>query len=234
MSGTEVSFASGGGQVRLERFDGGSAPDRSGPGILLLHGADGLDAGGRYRMAAGLIASAGYHVFLVRYLDRTGETRVAYSTAAERFPLWVDTVRDALGFVGRQPDVDPGRLGIVGVSLGAALGLTVAASDPRVKALVDYFGFVPEGLASRAARLPPTLILHGARDAIVPVSNARALEAMLARSGVPHEIQIYPDQAHGLFGGSELDAAQRTAAFLAKHLAGPHQEAATIPLAAAR
>lgn len=112
------------------------------------------------------------------------------------------------------------RLGIVGTSLGGALAVTVAADDRRVKAVVNYFGFLPEAVRENARRLPPMLVLHGARDVIVPVANAYALEALLIRLGAPHEVHVYADQAHGFHGAAQLDAAQRTAAFLNRHLGG--------------
>lgn len=227
-AGTKT-FTSAGRAIGVERFDGGPASGGPRPGVLLLHGADGLSYGAQYRMAAGLIATAGYHVFLVHYLDRTGETRAGFSTVGQRFPIWAETVRHALDFIGTEPGVDPSRLGIVGVSLGGALGIAVAAEDARVRALVEYFGFVPEGVMGRAARLPPTLILHGAWDAIVPASNAYVLQQMLERSGIVHEIAVYPDQAHGFHGAAEIDAGRRTAAFLARHLVGSEQTAEPVP-----
>jgi dipeptidyl aminopeptidase/acylaminoacyl peptidase len=117
-----------------------------------------------------------------------------------------------------QPGVDPDRLAIVGISLGAALALETAEGDRRVKAVVDYFGPLPEGLAAKTPRLPPTLILHGAQDRIVPVSNAYALETLLKQTGTPHEIQVYPGQGHGLTGAAQFDSAARVAAFLGRHL----------------
>ena len=219
MAGEALSFTSGGRAIAVERFgaQGLGAGGRR-PAILLLHGADGFANGDRYRLGAEILAASGYHVFLPHYLDRTGQGRAYYSTIGQNFPLWADTVRDALDFVERQPSVDPKRIGIVGTSLGGALGLSVAAGDRRVKALVNYFGFLPDPVREGATRLPPTLVLHGGRDAIVPVANAHALEALLRRIGVPHEVHVYPDQAHGLHGAAQLDAAQRTAAFLARHL----------------
>ena len=216
-AGEDLSFTSGGTRIAVERFDAAGGGRR--PAILLLHGADGFTRGDdRYRLGAQVLAAAGYHVFLPHYLDRTGQARAAHSTIGRNFPLWRETVGDALDFVERQPGVDARRIGIVGTSLGGALGVTLAAADRRVRALVDYFGFLPETLPEKASRLPPTLVLHGARDAIVPVANAHALEALLQRLGVPHEVHVYPDQAHGFHGAAQLDAAQRTAAFLNRHL----------------
>jgi carboxymethylenebutenolidase len=133
---------------------------------------------------------------------------------------WMSTVQDALAFASDHPGADPRRVGIIGISLGAALGLAVAGSDSRVKALVSYFGPLPEGAIATTSRLPPTLILHGSDDHIVPVSNAYAVEALLRQQDVPHEIKVYPGQGHGFRGAAQDDATARSLAFLERHLAG--------------
>jgi carboxymethylenebutenolidase len=217
-SSQTLGFTSGGQTIGVERFEAAQGGKRA--AVLLLHGADGMTNAERYRIGAQVLAAAGYHVFLLHYLDRTGERRAYFSTIGRGFALWADAVRDALDFVARQPGVDAERLGIVGTSLGGALAVAVAAEDRRIKAVVNYFGFLPEPARQSATRLPPMLVLHGARDVIVPVANAHALEMLLNRLGVPHEVHVYPDQAHGFHGAAQLDAAQRTAAFLARHLGG--------------
>ena len=174
----------------------------------------------RYRFGARTVAAAGYHVFLLHYFDRTGERRASFATLERHFPAWVATLSDAIGFVGRQPGVEPARIGVIGASLGAAVALAAAAEDARIKALVDYFGFVPPGLEESATRLPPTLILHGARDPMVDVSHARNLDALLTRLRVAHETKIYSDQGHGFAGAAAMDAAMRVSGFLARHLGG--------------
>jgi carboxymethylenebutenolidase len=216
-------FTSGGHRIRAEWFPAGAgvAP-RNGatsPALLLLHGADGLAYGGdRYRLAAGIVAGSGYHVGLVHYLDRTGDRRVDYGTLREDYPLWAETVRDGVTWLGEQPGVARERLGLVGVSLGGALALSTAAADRRIKAVVEYSGPVPEDLPASGARLPPTLVLHGEADRIVPASHARRLESLLRDAGTPHEVQLYPGQGHVLSGAAQFDAATRVASFLARHL----------------
>ena len=211
-----LSFTSGGRNITVEQF---SAP-RAGaqPAVLLLHGADGLKAGRHYHLAAQVVAAAGYHAFLLHYLDRTGERRASYSEIGRHFPAWIDTVADALSFVQQQNGVDPKRLALIGTSLGGGLALSVGARDLRVRALVTYFGFLPDSLGNSAKRLPPTLVLHGARDTIVPVSNAHAIRVLLERLQEAHEVHVYPDQGHSFQGLAQLDAANRTAAFLRGHL----------------
>jgi carboxymethylenebutenolidase len=133
-------------------------------------------------------------------------------------PVWTETVGEALTFLQHQGGVDPNRLALIGTSLGSGLAFGVAAQDARVRALVSYFGFLPHVVRDRAKRLPPCLVLHGARDSIVPVSNAHAIRELLQRLNVEHEVHIYPDQGHSFQGLAQLDAANRTAAFLHRHL----------------
>jgi carboxymethylenebutenolidase len=147
--GNALTFTSGGRTIAVERFDAAGGGRR--PAVILLHGADGMSNADRYSLGAQVVAAAGYHVFLVHYLERTGERRAYFSTIGRGFPLWTEAVRDAVGFVERQAGVDAKRLGMLGTSLGGALAVTVAAEDSRVKAVVNYFGFLPGPRARDAA-----------------------------------------------------------------------------------
>ena len=215
-------FTSGGHRIRAEWFPAGSGASPAAnpvPALLLLHGADGLAYGGdRYRLAAGIVAGSGYHVGLLHYLDRTGDRRVDYGALRQNYPLWSETVRDGVTWLAGQPGVAAERLGLVGVSLGAALALSTAASDSRIRAVVAYSGPVPDDLPASGAKLPPTLVLHGEADRIVSSSHARRLEALLKEAGTPHEVQLYPGQGHILSGAAQFDAASRVASFLARYL----------------
>ena len=216
-------FTSGGRRIRAEWFSAGAGAERQDgslrPALLLLHGADGLAWNGdRYRLAAGLVAASGYHVGLPHYLDRTGDRRANYGTLRENYPLWLETIRDGVTWLSEQPGVAPDRLGLLGISLGAALSLSAAAVDRRIRAIVEYSGPVPEDLPASGLKLPPTLVLHGEADRIVPASNARRLERLLADSGTPLEVQVYPGEGHVLSGMAQFDAASRVTAFLSRHL----------------
>ena len=213
------SFTSGGVPIGVEWFEAaGAASAERRPAVLMLHGADGRNFVERYRVGARGLAQAGYHVVLLHYFDRTGDRWASLTTIFRNFLTWMGTLDDAVSWVGRRPRVDPQRIGLLGVSLGASLSIAAAAQDPRIKALVVYFGPMPDGAAEGIMRMPPTLILHGATDPIVPVSNAYALEELLKKRGVPHEIAVYPGQGHGFRGEAQADAARRVTAFLDRYL----------------
>jgi len=126
--------------------------------------------------------------------------------------------REELSFPKRLR-VAAGRIGLFGISLGGGIALGVAAQDQRVGALVSYFGFVPSGFDPSAA-LPPTLVLHGEDDRVVPVSNARTLQRILEARGTPHEVQIYPGEGHGFSAAATADAAARITRFFGRTLGG--------------
>jgi carboxymethylenebutenolidase len=214
-STTSDTFTSGGVPIAAARFDAAGPALPARPAVLLLHGADG--PGEHYRTAARLLAGAGYHVFLIHYLDRTGERWASFASIGRNAPAWAETVLDAVAWASGRSGVDPERIGLLGVSLGGALCVAAANQDRRVRALVQCFGLMPPTLDGDKG-LPPTMVLHGEMDPIVPVSNAHALERFLKARGIPHEVVIYPGQGHGFTGEAQADAVRRILAFFGRRL----------------
>ncbi|HVK97257.1 MAG TPA: alpha/beta hydrolase, partial [Flavisolibacter sp.] len=66
---------------------------------------------------------------------------------------------------------------------------------------------------------PPTIIFHGQKDDIVPISQSTSLKIKLDASGVPNQIFIYPNESHGWFGATLDDSFNKIAAFLLTHVA---------------
>lgn len=58
---------------------------------------------------------------------------------------------DAVSFLASRPEVDPGRIGAVGVCLGGGYALRFAAFDPRVRAVACVAGGYNDPSAMRAA-----------------------------------------------------------------------------------
>ncbi len=59
---------------------------------------------------------------------------------------------------------------------------------------------------------PPTLLLAGAKDELVPISHSRNIQAAFEKAGVTSKLIEFPEAGHG-FGGD--DAKQATAAMVA-------------------
>lgn len=105
-------------------------PPENGAALLLLHGS------GSTRTStldhAEVLADAGFGVLMV---DARGHG------ASEGSPMdigWhgADDLSAAVNWLTARPDVDEGRLGAVGLSMGGEEALTLAGDDPRVRAVV--------------------------------------------------------------------------------------------------
>jgi carboxymethylenebutenolidase len=127
-------------------------------------------------------------------------------------------VWDAISYIEQHPQVDAKSMGLLGFSLGAYLALSVASVDPRVKAVVEFFGGLPKEMRLFMRRLCPVLILHGEADLTVPVQEAYDLQNLLEKKGIPYEIKIYPSAGHGFEKDVWRDAGLRSLQFLQKYL----------------
>lgn len=212
-----ATFDSGGKPIAVEVFE--PKGDGKHPAVLIFHGAGGMQIGGpAFLETSRRLAGAGYVAMVVHYFDRTGTSRADGDAMAQHYRTWMDTLADAIAYAKARPDVDPDRVGLVGFSLGAYLALSEASRNEGVAAVAEYFGGLPRELAAGLTKMPPTLILHGDADSVVPVSEAKALEKLLTEKMLPFEIQIYVGAGHGFTGETGQDAFRRVQAFLDKHV----------------
>jgi carboxymethylenebutenolidase len=218
ISQSQLTFESGNKPIRLDAYLPRSAEKL--PTVLALYGSGGGVEG--MNEPATMLAAQGFAVFVLHYFDRTGTTQIAdKQTIFRNFPAWGKTVWDAISHIEQHPQVDAKRMGLLGFSLGAYLALSVASVDPRVQAVVEFFGGLPKEMRLFMRRLCPVLILHGEADPTVPVQEAYDLQNLLEKKGIRYEIKIYPGAGHGFKNGEWRDAGMRTLQFLKKHLADP-------------
>ncbi|MHB8767267.1 MAG: alpha/beta hydrolase [Deferrisomatales bacterium] len=211
-----VYGAGGGRALRCDLYHppgGGS----SRPAALLLHGG-GWAEGDKGQLG-------GYGVQLARRGVVAVACEYRLSGEAP-WPAQLDDVVAALGWVIDQAGelgVDPARVALVGASAGGHLALLAAAGEnagvaavvalyppvrldrPELSATVrQLFGREPDREAlERASPLyrvtaafPPTLLLHGTGDDVVPWEDSAELHGALRRAGVDAELELFEGQPH--------------------------------------
>jgi acetyl esterase/lipase len=110
--------------------------------------------------------------------------------------------------------------------------------DERVHGGTPARALLGEAATDDAARLagalshagpafPPTFLLHGTADKVVPVSASMVLYEALVKAGVPVEMHLYAEQPHGFAGQPEfIDlCAAEAAHFLRRYVAAPDAKA---------
>jgi dipeptidyl aminopeptidase/acylaminoacyl peptidase len=70
------------------------------------------------------------------------------------------------------------------------------------------------------AAAPPTLLLHGTAETVVPVGHSERLAAALQQVGAPVRLERVHGAEHCFVGVDPLPALQSAVAFLAEHLHG--------------
>jgi len=216
-----VSFVSAGKSIAVDWYRTAHPGPR--PALLMLHGRDGPDRFAEaYRYAAHELAERSYHVLFVHYFDASTDDTLFGSAGLANFFAWMRVVEDGIGWTTSREEIDPERIAVLGVSLGASVALAQASQDRRIKAVIDFYGMLPLPALAMTHRMPPTLILHGAQDWVVPVAAAYQLDSFLTTLGAIHETHIYSDAGHGFRGEAGADAVQRTIAFLDRYLGEDH------------
>jgi len=219
-----LTFQSGGRSVRLAAYEPLSAPSRSKPvpAILLLHGAGGNVDFWLGRVAP-LVNRAGVAVYAAHYFDRTGTERASPAHLADgiHVPQWLGTAGDALTVIAARPTVDRERIALLGISLGAFLSLALGTQLPAgtIRAIVEISGgLVPPFEHAATSAFPPTLIVHGEADTVVPVAHAHSLAERLKKLSVEHQQKLLPGEGHWFSAAAQDSILQAVALFLATHL----------------
>jgi carboxymethylenebutenolidase len=185
------------------------------PALVVLHGSGGY----RDLSALALLMTAyGYCVFAPHYFAATQTSWASPAEIKEHAVSWSQAIAASIDLVARHPAVDAQRIALVGFSLGGYLAVGVAARDARIAAVVEFFGGLPEPLAEDVRRLPPTLILHGEADRVVPVAEAHRLRRFCEERGVCVEVETFPGAGHFFSPPVMQQAALRALDFLERHL----------------
>lgn len=212
----EASFRSAGGDLATGYVVRRLVSESDPAGIVIAHGARGraddfLNEAREYARRGAVVLA--FDSPFVRASDPklrngTAELQETYDAMVQ----WAKDVLRGLDLLAEQYGAEPGRLGLVGYSMGAQPATIAAALDPRVAGLVVMAGHaypsgLPDDLLARRLftaidtsefvdNLAPTSVLfQGAEfDSVVP---RRELEILHERASEPKELRWY-DADHDL------------------------------------
>jgi dienelactone hydrolase len=208
------------------------------PAVVVLHGCNGMF--GHSAVIADLLSSWGYVTLAV---DSLGPRVSGIENRCRRgLPDQAFDAYAALRYLSKLDFVDPGRVAVLGQSLGAETALHAVVDhnpaaqsfDGRFRAAIGYYPYCDPSMATVAA---PSLILVGEADEMNPVKECREVEAHARRYCAPVTLIVYPGVHHNFdvalltpgvrYQGYWLeyneqaakDAEAKTHAFLDAHLA---------------
>jgi carboxymethylenebutenolidase len=225
------------------------------PGVVLLHDVWGLSA--HTRDLARRMAGEGYAVLALDLYRRDRPAQIDDPGAWMRAlsdPQVLADVQAGVDFLAQQRETGGGRIGVLGFCMGGMYALMAGCACRGISGAVAFYGLLSHahGILHDASGLDPTrkprsplemaselrcplLAFYGDSDAFVPMSDVRALEAALARSGEPAEIVVYPDAGHAFMNDTRPEAYrpeiaklawERACAFFAQALRGEAHGAA--------
>lgn len=173
-----------------------SLPARPGPGVILLH----MQTRTRddWQALAGRLADAGFVALAIDFRGHgASDPPPPGSTTQDLSRLALD-VKAARSFLASRSDVVQGRVGIVGASIGANVGVLFASTDPSVRSLallsagLDYRGLRTEGAMSRLGKR--AVLLVASEEDSYAANTARRL---VQQEGGTRELRLLNGAGHG-------------------------------------
>jgi len=226
------------------------APGTHLPLIVMPHGGPIARDTWGYFFLREFLASRGYAVLQMNFRGSSGYGEEWFFAAHQDWGgLTYDDVVDGARWAIQQGIADPARVGIVGWSFGGYIALVGAQRNPDLfrcavdiagvsdlRLLIDeqrasesikkQIGTDSDKLKANSPRLHaaefkvPLLMVHGQKDAQVPLAQSNEMDAALTRAGKPHRLAVVPEADHQFSGVKQrATLLHEIEAFLGEHLA---------------
>lgn len=192
------------------RIDGRS-PRPPMPAVVMLHGAGGV-LWAREHTYARQFAAMGAAALVIDVFAARGGQRMGFSLRLLEITETM-AIADAyagLRFLARRPEIDPGRVALVGFSYGAmasmyALSAPVAAllapGGERFAAHAAFYGPCIARFADPRTTGAPLLMLYGTADALIDPARCAEFAADARGGGSTVEVIAYHGAPHQWDGG---------------------------------
>jgi len=208
MAGKMLEFPSNGGKTTGYLATPASG---KGPGVLVLQEWWGLvkhikNVADRFA-AEGFTALAPdlYHGKTADEPDAAGKLFMALNIGQAEKDL-----RGAVDHLASQSSTK--KVGAVGFCMGGQLALFAGTVNPKVGAVVDFYGIHPNVKPDYAKLGGPVLGLFAEKDQFVKPDDARAVDAAIKKAGQTSQIHIYPNVDHAFFNDERKDVYDKAAA----------------------
>jgi carboxymethylenebutenolidase len=188
-------------------------PAKGGPFPVVLVAAEIFGLNHYMKDVCRRLAKAGYYAIVPDLYTRKADL-TKFKSMEEIRPI-VNTKYDSelvsdydatVDFVRANSGGDLSRMAITGFCRGGRTPLVYAASNPKLRAVVPWYGpvggavneYTPRTVMDRVAEIKvPVLGLYGAKDAGVPIADVEKFFAALKAAGTPCELVVYPEAGHG-------------------------------------
>jgi dienelactone hydrolase len=171
------------------------------PGILVMPEAFGLGVNAKNR--AERLAALGYVALAGDPYGNGFETSDLQEAIKLATPLMTEPAkfrargRAGLDKLASLPQVDSGRLAVIGYCMGGTFALELARDGAPVKGVVSFHG----NLATQKPAEPgktkgKVLVCHGAEDPFVPQDVVNAFEKEMTEAGVDWQLISYGGTVH--------------------------------------
>ena len=141
----------------------------------------------------------------------------------------VADLKAGVDFLAARKDVKTDAIGVIGWCMGGKYALKLATVEPRLAAVVAYYGAPPEESAQANIKAP-VLGNYGGDDKGPSPEQAKAFEASMKKAGKSIDLKIYDGAPHafanpnnpwkGYRPEAAKDAWSRTVAFFDQNLKG--------------
>lgn len=149
----------------------------------------------------------------------------------------ISDAKDTIAYLRGRPDVEGAKIGAMGFCIGGHMTYLAACETDIVAAASYYGGGIagpqgPGGAPSTLSRTPKIRgriqCYFGGQDGMIPLDQVAAVREALAKAGIDHSVDVYPDADHGFHcdqratyhAASAKDAWSKTLALFEQKLKG--------------
>ena len=171
------------------------------PGILVMPEAFGLGINAKNR--AERLAALGYVALAGDPYGNGFETSDLQEAIKLATPMMTDPAkfrargRAALDKLASLPQVDAGRLAVIGYCMGGTFSLELARDGAPVKGVVSFHGGLSTQAPAEAGKTKgKVLVCHGADDPFVPPDMVNTFAEEMTKAGVDWQLISYGGTVH--------------------------------------